>query len=194
MIVGILLMVMVCLSDGEFTGCSVGTIITASELSRVSISCPSIMANSDEVNFLLLFNGSCIRQIDVKEQRVSAEDLSSSQFEVTANNSGMYICQRKKIYPPPYNEDCHATEVIVTEKPFTPAINDTVPEARQSCPASSSPIPQIIMWSVCGVLLFYSLSVTYISIFVLGKPKRDKDDTNVYANTRPGQPRKLYKA
>lgn len=186
-----LVMVMVCLSNGKVTGCSVGSIIAVSKLSKARISCPFIMANSSELKYVLLFNDSCIREIRLNKQPDSAESLFYGHFEVTAHNSGVYICKREVIYPPPSTADCHTTEVIVAEKQSLLTINDSVPLAKQSCPVKSPLIPDEVMWSVCGFLLVYSLSITCIIIW--RKLKRDKEDTNVYVNTRPGELRKTNK-
>lgn len=43
----------------------------------------------------------------------SAGNQFSGHFEVTASSSGVYVCKREVIYPPPFTEDCHSTEVKV---------------------------------------------------------------------------------
>ncbi|XP_041806949.1 uncharacterized protein LOC121616290 [Chelmon rostratus] len=192
----VLVMVMVCLSNGKVTGCSVGVIITVPKLRKASISCPPTMANSSELKYLLLFNDSCISQISLSKGSSlgrmhldSTHSLFSSHFEVTAYNSGVYICKREVIYPPPFSMDCHTTEVVVAEKSL-PTNNDTVPVANQSCPVRSPFIPDMVMWVGCGVSLVYSLSITFIIIVIWSpqrKLKRDEEDTSVYANTRPGE-------
>lgn len=45
-----------------------------------------------------------------------AAGLFTSQYEVIANNSGVYKCKMEVMYPPPYKEDCHSTEVVVAGK------------------------------------------------------------------------------
>lgn len=181
--VRVLMMTMVCLIDGKVTGCSVGMITTVSKLSKAFISCPSIMANISDLKYSLFLNDSCIDQIHLNKQADSAESLFSGKFEVTAYNNGVYICKREVIYPPPFSEDCHTTEVIVAEKQTLPTVNDTV--ANQSCPGRSPFIPEVVMWAGCGVLLVYSLSITSITIAIWRKLKRDQEeDTNVYVNTR----------
>ncbi|XP_076602260.1 uncharacterized protein LOC143330007 [Chaetodon auriga] len=190
----VMVMLMVCLSNGKVTQCSVGVIIKVPKLSKASISCPSIMANSSELKYLLHFNGSCISQISLSKHLDSAYNLFSGHFEVTADTSGVYICKREVIYPPPFSVDCHTTELLVAEKQFFPENNDTVPAANQNCPVRSPFIPDIVMWAGCGVLLLYSLSVTGIIIVIWRKLKRDEEDTNVYANTRPREFSKPCKA
>lgn len=182
--VGVLWMVMLCLSDGEVTRCSVQSIITASKLGKVSISCPPVMAKRSEFTFLLLFNNSSISEITLK-QSDTANILFSGQFEVTANNSGMYICRRVMMYPPPFRQDCHSTELKVDET------NGTASAVNQSCPDRSPSILEPVLWAGCGVLLAYSLSITCIVIW--RRLKRDDEDENVYVNTRPGDLRKPYK-
>ncbi|XP_042282709.1 T-cell-specific surface glycoprotein CD28-like [Thunnus thynnus] len=186
---GVLWMVIVCLSDGKVTTCSVETTVTVSHLSKVSISCPSNMANS-ELSYLLLLNDSCISRIRLSKE--SGSGVFSSQYEITANNSGVYICKKEVIYPPPYKEECHSTKVIVAEKQKT---NETALEANQSCQVKSPLIPEVVLWAGCGVLLVYSLSITCItcSIVLRRKLKRDEEDTNEYVNTRPGEIRKHSK-
>lgn len=40
----------------------------------------------------------------------------SGQYEVIANNSGVYICKMEVIYPPPFKDSCHSTKVVVAGK------------------------------------------------------------------------------
>lgn len=194
--VGLLWMVMVCLSDGKVPQCSVGPsrVITVSKLSKVSISCPSVTANISELQYQLVFNGRNISQIYLEKQSDSAESLFSSQFEVTANSSGEYVCKRTVVYPPPCTEDCHTTEVIVAEKQSLPIINDTVPGTNQSCSVRTPFIPEVVTWAACGGLFIYSLSITCVTIALWVKMKRNEEDSNVYVNTKPGEARKPYKA
>lgn len=188
-----LVMTISCLSNGNVKGCSVGKSVTVSKRSKAVISCPSIMANSSELMYLLRFNDSNISQIHLNKQLDPPESLFCGQFEVTAYNSGVYICILKGIYPPPLREVCHSTEVIVAETQFLLQINDTVPVANQSCQVSSPLIPDVVMWAGSGVLLVYSLSVTCITVILWRKLKRDEDDTNLYMNTRPAELRKPTK-
>lgn len=178
---------LVCLSVGP------SRVITVSKLSKVSISCPSVTANISELQYQLVFNGRNISQIYL-EKSDSAESLFSSQFEVTANSSGEYVCKRTVVYPPPCTEDCHTTEVIVAEKQSLPIINDTVPGTNQSCPVRTPFIPEVVTWVACGGLFIYSLSITCVTIALWVKMKRNEEDSNVYVNTKPGEARKPYKA
>ncbi|KAE8299856.1 hypothetical protein D5F01_LYC02274 [Larimichthys crocea] len=192
--VGILVMVMVCLSDGELHKCSVRLVVTVSKDSTTSISCPSITATNSEMKYLLLFNESYINHIHMSKQLYSADSVFSGQFKVTANHSGVYICKRELIYPPPQREDCHVTEVIVAEKQSSLTVNDTLPVTNQSCAVRPPLIPNVAMWAGCGVLLAYSLTVTSVAIVLWNsKMKREEDDTNIYINTRPGELRKPCK-
>ncbi|KAM7380178.1 hypothetical protein PAMP_003491 [Pampus punctatissimus] len=186
----ILWMVMVCLSDGKITKCSVETIISVSKPSKIFISCPANMANSSEFNYLLYFNDSCINNIRLTKN-FGSDGLLSSQYEVTANNSGVYTCKREMVYPPPYKEDCHSTEVVLAEMQNT---NKTSPLASQSCPEKLPLIPEMVLWVGCGTLLVYSLSITCISVVLWIKLKKNEEDANVYINTRPGELKKPWKA
>ncbi|KAF1382934.1 hypothetical protein PFLUV_G00148980 [Perca fluviatilis] len=192
---GVLWMVMVCLSDGKVPRCSVGPTATVSKLSKVSVSCPSAIVSS-EFKYQLLFDGHYISQIHLPKLD-PAGSLFSGQFEVTANNSGEYICMAEVIYPPPHRKICHITEVIVGEKLSLAAVNDTVPGDNQTFsavqPGCSPFIPEAVMWAGCGVLFLYGLSITCIIIVIWRKMKRNEEDTNVYANTRPGEVRKPFK-
>ncbi|KAM7406965.1 hypothetical protein PAMA_002934 [Pampus argenteus] len=205
----ILWMVMVCLSDGKITKCSVETIISVSKPSKVFISCPANMADSSEWHYLLYFNDSCISSISLtkvvdracsgppldgntnKPGSGSADGLLSSHYEVTASNSGVYTCKREMVYPPPYKEDCHSTEVVLAETQNT---NETSPLASWSCPEKFPFIPEMVLWVGCGALLVYSLSITCISVVLWMKLKRNEEDANVYINTRPGELKKSWKA
>ncbi|XP_035532228.1 T-cell-specific surface glycoprotein CD28-like isoform X2 [Morone saxatilis] len=184
----VLLMVM-CLIDGNVTGCLVLKTITVSKLSKVNISCPSVVTNSSERKYLLLFNGSCINYITTNKALNYPENFFG-HFEVTANNSGLYQCKVELVYPPPHSETCHTTVLKVADKP---EMNETVAAANQSCPVKTPFIPDVVMWAGCGVLLVYSLLFTCITIVLWRKLKRDDDDTNVYINTRPGDVKKPYK-
>ncbi|TDH06536.1 hypothetical protein EPR50_G00114460 [Perca flavescens] len=192
---GVLWMVMVCLSDGKVPQCSVRSTATVSKLSNVLVSCPSAIVSA-EFKYQLLFNGHCISQIQLPKLD-PAGSLFSGQFEVTANDSGEYICMGEVIYPPPHQKICHITEVIVAEKPSLAAVIDTVPVDNRTFPAvqpGCSPfIPEAVMWAGCGVLFLYGLSITCITIVIWRKMKRNEEDTNVYVNTRPGEVRKPYK-
>ncbi|XP_053185177.1 T-cell-specific surface glycoprotein CD28 homolog isoform X1 [Scomber japonicus] len=189
--VGVLCMVMVCLSDRKITACSVNTTRTVStKLSKVSVSCPSNDASSSELIYQLLFNGKCISRIRLPEAHDSRGSFSG-QYEVIANNSGVYICKMEVIYPPPFKVSCHSTEVVVAEKQKT---NDTSSEANQNCQVKSSLIPEVVLWAGCGALLLYSLTITCISIVLWRKLKNDEEEENVYVNTRPGELKKPCKA
>ncbi|XP_062287756.1 T-cell-specific surface glycoprotein CD28-like [Scomber scombrus] len=189
--VGVLWMVMVCLSDRKITACSVNTTRTVSTtLSKVSVSCPPNDDNNSELNYLLLFNGKCISRIHLPTARDSKGSFSG-QYEVIANISGVYICKMEVLYPPPYKESCHSTEVVVAEKQKT---NETSTEVNQNCQVKSSLIPEVVLWAGCGALLFYSLTITCISIVLWRKLKNDEEEENVYVNTRPGEPKKPCKA
>ncbi|KAL7384956.1 hypothetical protein ABVT39_012410 [Epinephelus coioides] len=163
---------------------------SVSDQSRRSHSWPSCSvcsgSNSAEVCYEFVFS--------VLQQSDSAESLFSSQFEVTANSSGEYVCKRTVVYPPPCIEDCHTTEVIVAEKQSLPIINDTVPGTNQSCPVRTPFIPEVVTWVACGGLFIYSLSITCVTIALWVKMKRNEEDSNVYINTKPGEARKPYKA
>lgn len=54
--------------------------------------------------------------LSFKTDLVSKESAFLGHFEVTASVSGMYICKREVIYPPPSTVDCHTTEVIIAGK------------------------------------------------------------------------------
>ncbi|XP_023250960.1 T-cell-specific surface glycoprotein CD28-like [Seriola lalandi dorsalis] len=190
---GVLWMLMVCLSDGQVMRCPVQQTISVPKLSKVAISCPSMEAASLKLKYQLLFNDSCVSKILLDKHYDPPECPLSGQFEVTATKSGVYICKREVIYPPPFIEDCHTTEVKVDEKQSMPAINATGPATNQSCSERSPLIPELAMWVGCGVLLVYSLSITCITIVIWRKLKRDDDDTNVYINTRPSELRKPHK-
>ncbi|XP_026150485.1 T-cell-specific surface glycoprotein CD28-like [Mastacembelus armatus] len=194
---GFLWMVMVCLSDKGAAACTVQPIVTVSKLSEVSVSCPSITPDSSELKFLLLFNNDYISQIQVNKRSESAESLFYGQFKVTANNSGTYVCRSEVLYPPPFRDDCHRTEVRVDGtthgQNLTHRINATAQPANQTCPDRLTFIPEEVMWVGCGVLLVYSLSVTCIAIVMWKKQKTEDEETNVYENTRPRDFKKPYK-
>ncbi|KAM8748809.1 uncharacterized protein AB9X84_013886 isoform 1-T2 [Acanthopagrus schlegelii] len=192
MSVGVLVMMMACLSDGQVPGCSVDQrkIITVSDHRKASISCPSVKASSSEIKYLLYFNNSCINEIHLNKKSASAEALFSGQFEVTARKSGMYICESHAIYPPPFAEECLSTEVIVAENPTT---SENISVVHQSCPLRSPSILDVVLWAGCGVLFVYSLSISCVTIVLWRKLKTYEEDTCVYANTRPGEIRKPAK-
>ncbi|CAK6967632.1 uncharacterized protein LOC128368405 isoform X2 [Scomber scombrus] len=152
--VGVLWMVMVCLSDRKITACSVNTTRTVSTtLSKVSVSCPPNDDNNSELNYLLLFNGKCISRIHLPTARDSKGSFSEKQ-----------------------------------------KTNETSTEVNQNCQVKSSLIPEVVLWAGCGALLFYSLTITCISIVLWRKLKNDEEEENVYVNTRPGELKKPCKA
>ncbi|XP_053185178.1 uncharacterized protein LOC128368405 isoform X2 [Scomber japonicus] len=94
--VGVLCMVMVCLSDRKITACSVNTTRTVStKLSKVSVSCPSNDASSSELIYQLLFNGKCISRIRLPEAHDSRGSFSEKQKTNDTSSEANQNCQVK---------------------------------------------------------------------------------------------------
>ncbi|KAG7219695.1 hypothetical protein INR49_018899 [Caranx melampygus] len=195
--VGVLWMLMVCLSDGEVLNCEVEQSITVSNLSKVAVSCPPIKADGSTLKYQLLFDDSCVSEMYLDKVIDPRGCSFPGRFEVTATKSGVYICKRQVIYPPPFVENCHTTDVKVndsiTETLLSPSTDATGPAANQSCLDRSQSITDVVVQVGCGVLLVYSLSITCITIIIWRKLQRDDEDTSVYVNTRPAELRKPYK-
>ncbi|KAF3694490.1 T-cell-specific surface glycoprotein CD28 Precursor [Channa argus] len=192
----LLWMVLACLSDGAVAKCSVESVNEGSDFRKVS--CPPLMPGPQQLKYLLLFNDSRVAQMQI-EMPDSAGGQLSANFDVTASRDGLYVCKMEVTYPPPFKEDCHSFQVKVnrTEKQHVVAISSinstTPPTTTPTCPGRSSFIPEVVLYAACGVLLVYSLAVTCITIITWRKMKENKEDTCVYMNTRPADPRKNYR-
>lgn len=57
------------------------------------------------------------------------------------------------------------SESVIEEQPL-PIINNTALPANQSCPDRSPFIQDVVMRAVCGALLVYSLSISWITIVI----------------------------
>ncbi|XP_029981228.1 uncharacterized protein LOC115412734 [Sphaeramia orbicularis] len=184
---GLLWMLLVCLSDEQVSpqNCKDVTLVTVSKLSNMSVSCPPVLDNVSELRYVLFFERKRINQIKLIKKGHSGDSLFSGVFEVIANSSGVYVCQREVLEPPPYREECYSMEVMIKEAQPLPLVNGTVLNTDVSCSPS---IPEMIWWAASGVVLLYSLLVQAIAIVLWRKLKKRKEneDAKIYMNIRPG--------
>ncbi|XP_019896573.2 cytotoxic T-lymphocyte protein 4-like isoform X2 [Esox lucius] len=88
------------------------------------------------------------------------QNLSNS-YVFTVNGTGLYSCKAERMWPPPYKEDTVETMLIEGE-----CQNHQVPQENPICPEDLKPLLLWLLLVGCGVLFFYSVIITIITIFV----------------------------